>query len=186
MSLFYTASPKMLLNVRNEIFLKKGIPALNRNNFEQSPYTGARFGKYDASLYAYDLCRINNGNLETITTYISKKDNWIKIYLNIFKLNQSLYSLGALKGLDGIQFSLPPNSLTKMRLRIDDFKGMPLFRTVDHKIKSFYTETGFQKRVDELSALIAQDLNDIDSFVRRWHELHDPMLTDCEGKQITI
>jgi hypothetical protein len=61
---------------------------------------------------------------------------------------------------------------------------MPLFNTVDHKIKSFYTESGFQKRVDELSKLIETDLSKIDSFIRRWHELHQPMVTDWEGKKI--
>jgi len=185
MGLFYKVTPKKLLQVRNEIFLKYGIPALQKNGFNESPYKGTRFGKYDAVTYIYDLCRsVNSSYLETITTYISKGDNWIVIKLNVFKLSPELKSLEQLKGLNGIQYLLPPNSVTEMRLRGNDFKGMPLFNTVRHKIKSFYTERGFHDRVNELSSLIEKDLNNIDSFIKRWHELHKPMVTDWEGKKV--
>lgn len=185
MGLFYKVPPKKLFEVRNEIFVKNGIPALKKNGFEESPYKGMRFGKLDAGTYAFDLCRLSSSSyLETITTYISKRDNWIKIYLNVFKLSPELKSLEQLKGLDGMQFFLPPNSITKMRLRVNGIKGMPLFNTVEHKIKSFYTESGFQERVGELSKLIENDLNNIDDFIKRWHELHKPIVTNWEGKKI--
>jgi len=185
MALFYKLSAKKLLEVRNEIFVKNGIPPLLRNGFEESPYIGMRFGKLEPGIYAYDLCRLTSGShLETITTYISKGDNWIKIYLNIFALEPTLESLTQLKNCEAIQFHLPPNTFTEMRLRIDDFKGMPLFRTIEYKLKSFYTERGFYKRVNELSNLIENDLGNIDSFVKRWHELHKPLTTDWEGKKI--
>src|SRR5258708_4435327 len=143
----------------------------------ESPYKGMRFGKLDAVVYVYDLCRLNtHSRLEFITTYISKGDRWINVYLNIFDLKPALKSLTQLHGLNEMQFHLPPNSVTKMRLRMDDFKGMPLFRTVEYRIKSFYSEKGFQKNVEELSQLIESDLNNINFFVISWNDLHQPMI----------
>lgn len=186
MGLFYKLPAKKFLEVRSEIFVKNGIPPLTKNGFEKSPYKGIRFGKLNAGIYAYDLCRLSSGShLETITTYISKRDSWIKIYLNIFELKPNLESLDQLKDCEAIQFHVPPNTITQMRLRIDDFRGMPLFRTVEHKIKSFYTESGFHKRASELSKLIEDDMNNIDFFVKRWYELNGhAMITDWEGKKI--
>jgi hypothetical protein len=158
---------------------------LERNGFMRGPYKAMRFGEYDAGARVYDLCRLTaNSHLEIITAYISKKDRWIQIFLNIFELKPPPESMEQLRALDCIQFYLPPNSITKMRLRLDDFKGMPLFRTVEHKIKSYYTKMGFRKRVAQLGELIGKDLNNIDSFVTRWHELHQPGITNWEGKEI--
>jgi hypothetical protein len=61
---------------------------------------------------------------------------------------------------------------------------MLIFQTIEHKIKSFYSEIGFQKSVDDLEKLIETDLNNIDAFVKNWHKLHTPMVTDWEGNQI--
>ncbi|NRF39134.1 hypothetical protein HQN83_10430 [Pedobacter sp. LMG 31643] len=165
--------------------MKNGIPALQRNGFEESPFKGMRYGKLNANIYAYDLCRLaSNSRLEYITVYISKGDSWINVFLNVFWLEPHLDSLKALKNLDGMQFHLPPNSISMMRLRIDDFKGMPLFRTMAHKIKPFYSEKGFHKRVEELSRLLELDLNNIDSFITRWYELYVPMVTNWEGEKV--
>ncbi|MBZ5856398.1 hypothetical protein [Flavihumibacter profundi] len=185
MGLFYKVSPKKLFEVRNEIFVKNGIPALKKSGFVESPYTGMRFGKVVAGVYAYDLCRLNShSHLEFITTYISKGDRWINVYLNIFELKPALNSQTQLHGLSEMQFHLPPNSVTRMRLRIDDYKGMPLFRTVEYRIRSFYSEKGFQKRIEELSDLIESDLNNINSFVKHWYNIHQPIITNWEGKKI--
>ena len=185
MGLFYKVSPKKLLEVRNEIFVKNGILALKRKGFEEMPFRAPWFGKNNLGDYTYELCRLNERrHLEIITTHISKGDLWIKIFLNIFDLKPDLKSLEQIKGLPIIQFYLPPNSLTEMRLRIDDFEGMPIFRTIEHKIKSYYSESGFQKRVDELRELIENDLNNIDSFVNRWYELHQSRVTNWEGKKV--
>jgi len=185
MGLFYKVPSKKLFEVRNEIFVKNGIPALKKKGFEESPYKGVRFGKIDSGTFVYDLCRLKaDSQLETITTYISKGDSWIKVFLNVFQLHPALKSIDKLKALTGTQYLLPPNSVTRMRLRVNGIKGMPLFNTVEHKIKSFYTESGFQKRVSELSELIESDLTNIDSFINRWHELHQPLVTDWEGKEI--
>ncbi len=185
MGLFYKAPPKKFLEIRSGIFEEYGVPGLKKNGFEQSPYNGMRFGKLQPSIYAYDLCRLSAGShLETITVYISKGDRWIQISLNIFKLDPALQSLDQLKGLELMQFLLPPNSITQMRLRMYDYKGMPLFRTVEHKVKSYYSKRGFEKRIDQLSKLIERDMNNIDHFVKRWHELHQPATTDWEGNRL--
>ena len=182
MSLFYKISDKELLKIRNNIFIESGLPALEKNGFEKSPFPNSWFGKNNLGDYTYELCRlIKDSQLEFVTTHISKGDLWIKIFLNIFTLQPNLNSLKPLNGIDGIQFDLPPNSISKMRLRIDDFGGMPLFRTKEHKTGSFYTKKGFDKRIMELSNLIEIDLNNIDFFVKRWHEMHEPLETNWSG-----
>lgn len=185
MGIFYKVSTKKLLAARNEIFLKNGIPILKKNGFKEMPFRAPWFGKNNLGDYTYELCRLNEKrHLEIVTTHISKGDLWIKIFLNIFELKPHLKSLEQLKNLPIIQFYLPPNSLSEMRLRIDDFEGIPLFNTVKHKVGFYYSERGFQKRLKELGELIENDLNNIDSFVNRWYELHTPMVTDWEGKKI--
>jgi hypothetical protein len=185
MGLFYKVTSRKLLDVKNEIFVKSGIPALKRNGFEKAPFPETLFGKNNLGDYTYDLCRLTrNSDLEIIVAHIAKGDSWIQIYLNIFNLKPSVESIEQLKGVNGIQFRLNPNNLTRMRLRSDDVKGLPLFNSVEYKVKSFYTESGFQRRVDELSNLIEDDLSNIDSFIKRWHELHRPLVTNWEGKKI--
>ena len=74
-----------------------------------------------------------------------------------------------------------------MRLRSDDYKGIPLFYMLfceEHKIGSFYTKSGYQKRLQELSTLIAKDMNNIDSFIKRWKEMYPPNITNWEGESI--
>lgn len=185
MGLFYKVSEKDLLEIRNKIFLEKGIPSLSNNNFQKSPFPNSWYGKDDIGGYTYEMCRVtNNSYLEIVTSLIVKGDKWIKIYLNIFKLQPELKSLSELQSIDGIKFDLPPNSITKMRLRSDDYKGPPLLYMLflpEHKIKSFHSKNGLEKRAEELGILIEQDLMNIDSFVNRWHELHKPNLTDWEG-----
>ena len=185
MGLFYKASDKELLKIRNKIFLESGIPALKKNGFIESPFPNSWYGKDDIGGYTYELCRLsNNSHLEIITALIVKGDIWIQIYLNIFELHPQLKSLKELRTVDGIKFDLPPNSLTKMWLRVDDYKGMPLFRAKEHKIKSFHSESGLDSRVKELSSLIEKDLTNIDSFVGKWHELHQPNETDWKGNKL--
>ncbi|MBN9386334.1 MAG: hypothetical protein J0H74_36585 [Chitinophagaceae bacterium] len=185
MGLFYHVSPKELLKIRNEIFITEGIPALKKNGFDRAPFSESLFGRNNLGDFTYELCRLNTDSvLDFLQAHIAKGDNWIQIYLNVFKLHPHLESLVQLKNINGMQFRLRPNSETKMRLRMDDFKGMPLFRTVEHKIKTYYTQKGLQKRINELAKLINSDLSNINSFKKRWHELHEPMKTDWEGRNV--
>jgi len=182
MGLFYKASRNERFDARVNIFVNSGIPALERNGFSKSPYKGSRFGEYAGGARVYDLCRLTaNSHLETITTYISQKDRWIQIYLNIFDLKPAPSSLQQLGGLNCIQFFQAPNANSRMRLRLDDTKGMPLFRFVEHKVKRYFTKWGFKRSVAALDQLIGKDLTNIHSFIARWHQLHQPLITDWEG-----
>ena len=189
MGLFYKISEKELLEVRNKILVEVGIPVLNKNGFEQSPLKTSWYGKNNLGDYAYELCRlVNDSQLQIIDTYISKSDSWLQIFLNIFELRPKLKSLSNLNKNEGIKYDLPPNSLTKMRLRADDIKGMPLldyhFMFGGHKLRAYHTKAGLNRRVKELGNRIEQDLRNIDSFVKRWHELYEPNLVDWEGNKL--
>jgi hypothetical protein len=189
MGLFYTASPKELLQIRNKIFLDVGVPTLQKQGFQKSPFSTAWFGKDENIGYSYELCRLSkNSELEMVWAHIIRGDRWIQIYLNIFRPQPQLNSIAQLLNVDGLQFHLPPNTISQMQFRIDDIKGPPIldynhmFRS--HKIKSYYTKSGLEKRADELAKIIESDLNNIDSFISRWHELHQPMVTSWDGFKI--
>src|SRR5690349_15801212 len=145
MGLFYTASAKELLRVRNNIFLEFGLPVLKERGFRDSPFSTAWFGRNNLGDYTYELCRLASSNmLETIVVHISRGDRWIKVFLNVFSLQPSLESIEQLHGIDGLQFHLPPNSISEMRLRADDIAGAPIlsyyFWFRRHKLASYYTK----------------------------------------------
>lgn len=185
----YKPTDKELLELRKRIFLERGIPALEQNGFKKSPFSTAWYGRNNLGDYTYELCRLSTkSHLEITKVFIAKGDRWIQVYLNIFELHPEPISILDLSGHDGIKFSLPPNSLTKMRLKSDDIKGIPLFNYHflfgGHKLKSFNSENGLNKRSKKLGDLIEQDLTNIDDFIKRWHELHRPNVVDWEGNKI--
>lgn len=183
MGLFYKVSPKQLLEIRNEIFVKNGVPALERNGFQKSPFAVDWFGRNNLGDYTYVLYRLSaQGHLETVTTHICRGDLWIQIYLNVFEVRPMLKSLEQLIPIEGLQYHLPPNTLTRMRLRSDDFKGIPLFNTVHHKISTFFTKGGYQRSIRQLSKLIENDLININHSINKWHKLHKPLITTWDGK----
>ncbi len=189
MGLIHKVSERQLLEIRNKIFLERGVPKLNQNGFTKGPFSSTWYGRNNLGDYTYSLCRLSrNSYLEFITTHISRGDNWIKIFLNIFQLKPTPISLDDLIGKDALKFSIPPNSSTETRLRMDDIRGIPLFNYDfmfgGHKLKSFRSESGLKKRETELGNLIEKDMTNIDSFVKRWHELHKPNVTDWEGNVI--
>jgi hypothetical protein len=140
----YRPSNKEILEVRNDIFLKFGLPALRKNAFEQSPFSNAWFGKDNCGDYSYYFCRLNrDGALVICNVYITQGDRWIKIKINIFFPQPTVQSLGDLKGCDGLRYGLPPNSRSEMRLRVDDRKCIPLFYLFgkEHKLGTYSSET---------------------------------------------
>ena len=183
MSLFYKVSDKELVKLKNNVFTERGIPALIKNGFSQSPFSTSWFGKDDLGGYTYDFCRISDGSrLEWIFVDISKGDRWVQLDLNIFRLHPTVVSIEQLKDVGGLQFHLPPNSITEMRLEPPDgfiFVGLP-----QHKIRSFFTKAGLERRLRQLGDLLQNDLENIDSFVERWVEEHGPLDTDWEGHVI--
>jgi hypothetical protein len=187
MGLFYAASPKELLQIRNKIFLNFGLPALQKAGFQKSPFN-SWFGKSDIG-YTYELCRLSEkAELEIIIVHIVRGDRWIQISLNIFMPQPRLNSLQQLANVDGLKFHLPPNSVSNMRLRSDDIAGPPIlnynYMFRNHKIKSYHTKAGLEKRSEELGKIIERDLNGIDNFVKRWHELHSAITTTWDGVPI--
>ncbi len=150
---------------------------------------GIWFGEYDRNIkgYSYELCRLNYNFLENLDYSVLKGESWIKIHLNIFELEPVPNQIEELTGKNGIKFHLPPNSLTKMRLRSDDYKGPPLFYMMflpEHKIGSYYTKSGYEAELYKLKKLIKSDMENIDDFVKKWHELHKPNVTDWDGNII--
>lgn len=187
MSLFYKATTKEITSLRNNIFIEKGIPALNQKGFVRSPFSTAWYGRDEHAGFTYELCRLNNNSaLEIITVYIIRGDRWIQIKLNIFELSPAVTSIEQLIDLDGLQFCLPPNSISEMRLRIDDRKRAPIFDLSNmyknHKIYSYYTKKGLKQRVNGLGNRIEKDLLNIDEFVTRWHEIYKINKTNREGQ----
>jgi hypothetical protein len=189
MGLFYKATRKEILEIRNRIIKDIGIPALEKNGFKKSPFSTSWYGKDDLHGFTYYLCRLTGDSiLEDIEIQIVRNDRWIKIILNIFKLQPNLDSLDKLNGVDGLQYKLPPNSLVRMQLRTDDIKGPPIFRlgySFGHKLKGFYTKRGLTRNINKLTTNIESDLNNIEKYIKRWHELHQPMTTNWSGHKIT-
>lgn len=87
---------------------------------------------------------------------------------NTFELSPNLNSINDLNQNVGLGFAMPSNNLTKMRLRSDDYKGPPLFYMLflpEHKVGSFYTQSGDIKEILKLKRLIESDMKRIDEFV---------------------
>ena len=190
MSLSFKVSDKELLAVRNKIFKEFGIPELEKNGFVKSPFSCSWYGRNNLNDYTYELYRLSgNSVLERIETYISRGDRYIKVFLNIFKLSPHINSIEQLQGCVGLDYCLPPNSLTEMQLRLDDYKGPPLFFMLfcpEHKLGRSCSKGGFDRKVGKLAELIKKDMANIDSFVKRWHELHQVNQTDWEGKVYSV
>jgi hypothetical protein len=147
---------------------------------------GIRFGEYDRNIkgYSYELCRlVNDIFLEVIDFSALKGEPWIKI--NINQLESPPNQVENLAGKDGLNFHLPPNSLTKMRLRSDDYKCSPLFVRLflpKYKIGNYYTRSGYETEIKKLKKLIKCDMENINIFVKRWYEIHhNPNKTTWEG-----
>ncbi|MBB4804619.1 hypothetical protein HNP37_004716 [Flavobacterium nitrogenifigens] len=187
MGLIYRVSDKEILKVRHDIFKEVGIPSLLKNRFELSPFKTAWHGEYDRSTrgYIYNFCRLSSEKyLEQISVYILGKSKWIQIYLNVYELSPSLSSLSLLKDSEGLEFETVSKISTRMRLRIGDYKGPPLLYILflqEHKLGKFYTRKGYLNEILKLRKLIQKDMENIDGFVKRWHEKFIPSKTDWEG-----
>ena len=62
MIFFYKVLDEEILEMRNEIFINRGLSALQKHGFVELPFLTACFGKDDYGDYTYNLCRLS-GNL---------------------------------------------------------------------------------------------------------------------------
>ena len=188
--MFYSLKNSEILKIRNDIFLYNAVPCLKQNGFVESPFLDANFGKNNRQLYIYEMCRLENSNLEFIATYISLRDRYIQIRLNIFQLSPIPKNISELENINGIKFYLPPNSQKEERLDIDMLKTIPLFSYrfwfENYKLKSFHTKFGLDMAIRKLKYLIERDMKNIDSFVEKWRQFHKPNITDWEGNIIEL
>lgn len=191
MPLFYKTPYKQLLQDRNNIFKQIGVPALEKNGFVKSPFKGAWHGEYYSghSTYCYVFCRITqNKFLEVLHVSIRRKEKSIVIHLFVNELLPNVDSIDDLKGYDGFPFSKNVKNHDKyMHLRLDDYKGPPIFYMFffpRHKIGTYFTKSGYANEVNKLTKLIKKDMENIDRFVKRWHEIHKPNLTDWKGNDV--
>lgn len=185
MGLFYEVTQKELLEARNKIFLEKGLPVLQQHRFRRSPFDGALFGRNNLKDFTYKVCRLNErSHLEILTVHISKGDSWIKPFLNIFELKPAPKGLDELNGIDGCQFGLPPNSRSDLRIGGLGLEKTSLLPKVKYKIKPYFSKSGFQRRLLELGDVIERDLDNIDFYVSKWHEMYNMITTDWKGKAI--
>ena len=180
---------KESLTIRNDIFIKDVVPILAKKGFIKSPFYTSCFGRTgNNGIYIYDMCRLTNSNLECITTYITSRDRYIKISLNIFELSPRPKNIFELKDIDGIKFYLPPNNKKEERLDIDMLKTIPLFSYrfwfENYKLKSFHTKFGLKRAIKKLQFIIERDMKNINYFIKKWHLFHKPNITDWEGNII--
>lgn len=190
MGVFYKISDKQLLKDRNDLFKEVGIPGLKKNAFETAPFKTSWNGEYNKSIrgYSYQFARIKEKRfLETTNVYILKEERWIQIYLNVFELSPAIENVSLLKNNEGLSFGIPPNSTKRMRLRNDDYNGPPLVYMLflpEYKIGSYNSKSGYEAKIEKLKKLIKSDMENIDDFLKRWYELHQPNITDWEGNII--
>ncbi len=141
---FYRKTAKELLELRNKIVLETAIPCLEEIGFSKSPFSTAWNGRNNLKDFDYQLCRLTaNSRIEIIHIYVARGERRIKFILNIFDLEPKIEMIQQLVGVDGLQFHLPPNSVTEMQLRSDEIKGPPIFNInymSGHELKSFYTK----------------------------------------------
>ena len=156
------------------------MPALTKRGFNQSPFSTDWFGKDNTGDYCYTFFRLSaESHLEMILVHINKGDRWIQIDLNISRLHPAITDIEQLKNKNGLQFHLSPNRMTLERLvppRGFLFAGLP-----QHKIRPYFTKAGLARRIKQLGDLVEKDLQNIDSFVERWMQEHEPLDTDWEG-----
>lgn len=184
MGLFFRVSDSEMVKIKNQIFIEKGHPALLKSGFEKAPFSSCWNGRDNHHGFSYTYCRLKGHFLEVIEVHIIKGDKSIQLYLNIFQPYPQVIHLVDLKNSNFLNYILPPNSLSRMRLRSDDYKWIPVITPSffsKHKIGRYNSRWRLNRRIKSLRNLIEKDMLNIDSFVGKWHELHTPKKVDWEG-----
>lgn len=99
---------KESLTIRNDIFIKDVVPILAKKGFIKSPFYTSCFGRTDNNgIYIYDMCRLRQCNLlEFVTTKISSRDRYIKIYVNTFALHPKIKEKYSLSEIDVTKYNI--------------------------------------------------------------------------------
>lgn len=101
---------KESLKIRNDIFIKDVVPILAKKGFIKSPFYTSCFGRTgNNGIYIYDMCRLRQCNLlEFVTTKISSRDRYIKIYVNTFALHPKIKEKYSLSEIDVTKYNIYP------------------------------------------------------------------------------
>jgi hypothetical protein len=184
MNLFYKPTDKELLNTRNRIFLECGAAELYSNGFIKSPFATSWFGRNNLGDFTYEFIRLKEKTrLEFLVVHISKGDAYIKLFLNVFEVENKIKSVKDLDGKDALKLHLPPCALSMMRLRSDDYKFIPLITVLfykEHKLGTYWTKKGFDSKINSLCSIIRKDCQNIDGFIKRWHKKYSLQTVNLE------
>lgn len=181
---------KESLKIRNDIFIKDVVPILAKKGFIKSPFYTSCFGRTgNNGIYIYDMCRLRQCNLlEFVTTKISSRDRYIKIYVNTFALHPKIKEKYSLSEIDVTKYNIYPNNGREMWIDVDFIVGPPLF-SKDFwfnclKLKKNHTDKGRIKRITELRNRAIAKVNKIESFFDKWYLKYCPYVTSWDGKII--
>jgi len=174
MSLFYKPTDKEILNTRNKVLLECATTELYNNGFIKSAFSTAWFGRNNLGDFTYEFVRLQeDSKLELLVVHINKGDSYVKLNLNIFDVGSAITSFKDIENKNALKLHVPPLSLTKMRLRSDDYRFIPIitpFFYKEHKLGFYLSRKGFNNQVNKLCKLLREDCRNIDRFVHRWHE----------------
>lgn len=184
--MFCKVSEKEMLKDRNDIFLKSIVPILQEKGFEKSPFKPACFGYCNSYVYIYEMCRLNNNFLEFVETDICRKDKYVKIHINSFKLTPEIQSISSLKEIDGLKFKISSSNAKKMRLDVDFIDCPPVF-SIDFwfktlKIGHYFTRKGYVRQIEQLKNLMQAKVRNIDCFFKKWYARHSPDVIKLNGE----
>lgn len=125
---------KESLKIRNDIFIKDVVPILAKKGFIKSPFYTSCLGRTgNNGTYIYDMCRLRQCNLlEFVTTKISSRDRYIKIYVNTFALHPKIKEKYSLSEIDVTKYNIYPISTNCMQNTITPTPPNSL-KTMDKK-----------------------------------------------------
>ncbi|MBD1556268.1 hypothetical protein HC752_04900 [Vibrio sp. S9_S30] len=177
-------SDKALVQVRDEILKRAGLPVLAGAGFRLSPFSHAWNGSDNMGGCSYELCRVSDvGYLEIINIYIASGDKRIQVHLNIFNPQPAIDDAGQLNGLDGIAYLVQPNVKTRLCISTNNegfFKGRQVFQlNTGGLFKSLESEK------EKLAESLKSEFSRINKYIERWLSVNgEPASTDWNGNQI--
>lgn len=161
---------KESLKIRNNIFIKDVVPILAKKGFIKSPFYTSCFGRTgNNGIYIYDMCRLRQCDLlEFVTTKISSRDRYIKIYVNTFTLHPKIQEKYSLSEIDVTKYNIYPNNGREMWIDVDFIVGPPLF-SIDFwynclKLKNSYTTRGRIKQIEKLKKMTIAKVDKIETY----------------------